>query len=51
VPRYRQLGNAVTVPVAAWIARRILKATPSGGGEHDTAAVEHEVMHEDSQGQ
>lgn len=25
-PRYQQLGNAVTVPVAAWIARRILYA-------------------------
>ena len=25
-PRYRQLGNAVTVPVIEWIARRILEA-------------------------
>lgn len=24
--RYRQLGNAVTVPVAEWIGRRIIKA-------------------------
>lgn len=28
--RYRQLGNAVTVPVAAWIARRILEAEFDG---------------------
>ncbi len=26
--RYRQLGNAVAVPVAEWIARRIVEATP-----------------------
>ncbi len=25
-PRYKQIGNAVTVPVAEWIARRILEA-------------------------
>jgi len=25
-PRYKQLGNAVTVPVAEWIARRIIQA-------------------------
>lgn len=25
--RYRQLGNAVSVPVAEWIAKRIIKAT------------------------
>ncbi|MFH1131235.1 MAG: DNA cytosine methyltransferase, partial [Pseudomonadota bacterium] len=24
--RYRQLGNAVTVPVVEWIAKRIVKA-------------------------
>lgn len=28
--RYKQLGNAVTVNVAEWIARRILTATSSG---------------------
>jgi DNA (cytosine-5)-methyltransferase 1 len=26
-PRYRMLGNAVTVPVAEWIGRRILEAS------------------------
>jgi site-specific DNA-cytosine methylase len=26
MPRYKALGNAVTVPVAEWIARRILEA-------------------------
>lgn len=28
--RYRQLGNAVTVPVAAWIARRLVKVHAEG---------------------
>lgn len=26
--RYRQLGNAVAVPVVEWLARRIIEATP-----------------------
>ncbi len=29
-PRYRQLGNAVAVPVAEWIGRRMVKSVPSG---------------------
>lgn len=30
-PRYRTLGNAVAVPVAEWIAQRLVAALRSGG--------------------
>jgi DNA (cytosine-5)-methyltransferase 1 len=30
-PRYRMLGNAVAVPVAEWIGRRIIDRSQRGG--------------------
>ena len=34
-PRYKALGNAVTVPVAEWIARRLMAAWPSPDHERE----------------
>ena len=33
--RYRQMGNAVAVPVAEWLGRRIVAAEMGGGGVYE----------------
>jgi len=43
--RYRQLGNAVAVPVVEWIGRRIVKAeTPSNNRLHSDAAPAQQAL-------